>query len=110
MLSFLGEESSTASLRTAARPTLAIGGVATTRQAERSWTGPAERLAAVEHRITRAKARIVRQEVLVARLAATGADGVLAREALEAMRLLLREMYGRRRRLLEKEDVSLRRS
>jgi hypothetical protein len=108
VLSFLGEESSTASLRTAARPTLAIGGVATTRQAERSWTEPAERLAAVEHRITRAKARIVRQEVLVARLAAAGGEVSTGRALLEELRSTLAEMYARRRRILRRIEAGSR--
>ena len=72
--------------------------------------GPAERLAAVDRRIGKAKALIVRQEILVARLAATGADGTLAREALEEMRSTLAEMYRHRRLLLRKLLAALERS
>ena len=49
----------------------------------------------------KAKALIVRQEILVARLAAVGGDVARARQALEEMRQSLREMYRTRRLILE---------
>jgi hypothetical protein len=62
--------------------------------------GPVERLAAAERRIEKAKALVVRQEILAARLAATGGDVTAGRALLEEMRSTLAEMYERRRRIL----------
>ena len=47
-------------------------------------TGPTERLVAADRRIAKAKALIVRQEILVARLAAAGGNVATGREVLEA--------------------------
>jgi hypothetical protein len=65
-------------------------------------TGPTEGLAAVDWRIAKAKALIVRQEILVARLAAAGGDVATGREVLKVMRSTLAEMYQHRQRLLQK--------
>jgi predicted ABC-type transport system involved in lysophospholipase L1 biosynthesis ATPase subunit len=65
-------------------------------------TGPTESLAAVDQRIAKAKALIVRQEILVARLAAGGGDLATGRALLEEMRSTLAEMYQHRQRLLRK--------
>ena len=65
-------------------------------------TGPTESLAAVDRRIAKAKALIVRQEILVARLAAAGGDVTAGRALLEEMRSTLVEMYRHRRLVLGK--------
>jgi|SRR5689334_21560775 len=65
-------------------------------------TGPTEGLAAGDWRIARAKALVVRQEILVARLAATGGDVATGRAFLEEMRSTLAEMYRHRRLILGK--------
>jgi len=71
--------------------------------------GPAtERLAAAGRDIAKAKALIVRQEILVARLAAVGGDVTRARQALEAMRRSLRELYLRRRLIVEEAETASR--
>ena len=70
-------------------------------------TGPTEGLAAVDWRIAKAKALTVRQEILVARLAAAGGDVATGRELLEAMRSTLAEIYRHRRLILGKiEDAA----
>ena len=71
--------------------------------------GPAERLAAADRQIAKAKALIVRQEIMVARLAAVGGgDVTTGRKVLEEMRRALREMYRHRQLLLRKVEAGSR--
>jgi hypothetical protein len=65
-------------------------------------------LAAVDRDIAKAKALIVRQEILVARLAAIGGDVARARQALEAMRQSLRELHRHRRLIVEETATASR--
>ena len=65
----------------------------------------AARLEDAERGITEAKARITRQEVVTARLAAVGMDADPSRMLLERLREALVEMY-RTRRLIMREIAS----
>ena len=77
--------------------------------ATKGQAGPAGRLATAEQQIAKTKALIVRQEILVARLAALGGgDVVTGRQVLEEMRLSLCELLAQRRVLLQERPPASR--
>jgi len=75
---------------------------ATRELATKGQAAPADRLAAADRQIAKTKALIVRQEILVARLAALGGgDVTTGRQVLEEMRRSSRELLAQRRLLLQ---------